>query len=203
MKERLRAIVAGGGFGGLTAATALAQRGWSVTIYERQPELRASGSGIYIWENGLRILDAIGAQVISNDSFRGLAMEQRDRDDHVLDPGNFPPSIRLVTVTRKRLLDGLRVAAEKAGVESGRAPKQSAPAPMASCISPASPRSKPISPSAPTAFGRRSAGRSGWSCFISKRMRELCERLFAQHKTIWGQMDRTNISNVGAASGAS
>jgi 2-polyprenyl-6-methoxyphenol hydroxylase-like FAD-dependent oxidoreductase len=48
MKERLRAIVAGGGFGGLTAATALAQRGWSVTIYERQPELRASGSGIYI-----------------------------------------------------------------------------------------------------------------------------------------------------------
>lgn len=117
MKERLRAIVAGGGFGGLTAATALAQRGWSVTIYERQPELRASGSGIYIWENGLRILDAIGAQVISNDSFRGLAMEQRDRDDHVLDPGNFPPSIRLVTVTRKRLLDGLRGAAEKAGVE--------------------------------------------------------------------------------------
>ena len=86
MKERLRAIVAGGGFGGLTAATALAQRGWSVTIYERQPELRASGSGIYIWENGLRILDAIGAQVISNDSFRGLAMEQRDRDGYARQP---------------------------------------------------------------------------------------------------------------------
>lgn len=117
MAGRFRAIIAGGGFGGLAAATALARRGWSVTIYERQPELRAAGAGIYIWENGLRILDALGADVVGPDSFRGLAMEQRGHDDSVLDPGDFPPSVRLITVTRRHLLAGLRAAAEAAGVE--------------------------------------------------------------------------------------
>ncbi|BAN47257.1 NAD(P)/FAD-dependent oxidoreductase [Metapseudomonas resinovorans] len=117
MSNAFKAIIAGGGFGGLTAATALAQRGWSVTVYERQHELRASGSGIYIWENGLRILDAIGAQVVSRDSFHGRAMEQRDRNNQVIDPGDFPPSVRLVTVARKDLLNGLRDAALRAGVE--------------------------------------------------------------------------------------
>ncbi|PWE54109.1 monooxygenase [Metarhizobium album] len=117
MSGKFKAIIAGGGFGGLTAATALAQRGWSVTIYERQPEIRAAGAGIYIWENGLRILEALGADVVTKDSFRGLAMEQRGHDDSVLDPGDFPPSVRLITVTRKDLLAGLRRAAEKAGVE--------------------------------------------------------------------------------------
>jgi 2-polyprenyl-6-methoxyphenol hydroxylase-like FAD-dependent oxidoreductase len=117
MSGRFRAIIAGGGFGGLTAAAALAQRGWSVTIYERQPELRTAGSGIYIWENGLRVLDAIGTRVGTETAFRGLAMEQRDQHDRILDPGEFPPSVRLVTVTRKDLLNGLRAAAEKAGVE--------------------------------------------------------------------------------------
>lgn len=116
MSGKFKAIIAGGGFGGLTAATALAQRGWSVTIYERQADLRAAGAGIYIWENGLRILDAIGAKVVTPDSFRGLAMEQRGYDDGVLDAGDFPPSVRLITVARKDLLAGLRAAAQKAGV---------------------------------------------------------------------------------------
>ena len=46
MSGKFKAIIAGGGFGGLTAATALAQRGWSVTIYERQPEIRAAGVAV-------------------------------------------------------------------------------------------------------------------------------------------------------------
>ncbi|QUW65106.1 NAD(P)-binding protein [Pseudomonas synxantha] len=85
MSNGFKAIIAGGGFGGLTAATALAQRGWSVTVFEREHELRAAGSGIYIWENGLRILDAVGAKVVSQDSFHGRAMEQRDRHNKVID----------------------------------------------------------------------------------------------------------------------
>ncbi len=117
MSSAFKAIIAGGGFGGLTAATALAQRGWSVTVYERQHELRAAGSGIYIWENGLRILDAIGARVVSPDSFHGRAMEQRDHHDQVIDPGDFPPQVRLVTVARKDLLNGLRDAALRCGVQ--------------------------------------------------------------------------------------
>lgn len=116
MASQLTALIAGGGFGGLTAATALAQRGWRVTLCERMPELRASGSGIYIWENGLRILDALGARVLDEGAFRGLAMEQRDAENRVLDPGDFPPQVRLYTVARKHLLNGLREAALAAGV---------------------------------------------------------------------------------------
>ena len=59
MTGKPTALIAGAGFAGLTAATALAQRGWNVTVFERQAQLRASGAGIYIWENGLRILEAL------------------------------------------------------------------------------------------------------------------------------------------------
>jgi len=116
MAKVLKALVAGAGFGGLTVATALAQRGWQVTVYERQAQLRASGSGIYIWENGLRILDALGARVVHDGAFHGRAMEQRDHLNQVIDAGDFPPGVRLVTVARRDLLEGLRDAALRAGV---------------------------------------------------------------------------------------
>lgn len=57
----LRAQVAGAGFAGLTAAIALRQNGWDVTLHERDSELRAFGAGIYLWHNGLRVLEAVGA----------------------------------------------------------------------------------------------------------------------------------------------
>jgi 2-polyprenyl-6-methoxyphenol hydroxylase-like FAD-dependent oxidoreductase len=117
MPAKLRAIISGAGFGGLTAATALAMRGWAVTVFERQPEIRASGSGIYIWENGLRILEAIGTNVVKADTFHGRAMEQRDGENNVIDPGEFPPDMRLITVPRKDLLGGLKDTAVRAGVE--------------------------------------------------------------------------------------
>jgi 2-methyl-3-hydroxypyridine 5-carboxylic acid dioxygenase len=59
--KTLHAEIAGAGFAGLTAATALAQRGWSVRLHEKGPVLRAFGAGIYVWHNGLRVLEGIGA----------------------------------------------------------------------------------------------------------------------------------------------
>lgn len=56
-----RAEVAGGGFAGLTAAIALRQNGWEVRLHEKSPELRAFGAGIYLWHNGLRVLEGVGA----------------------------------------------------------------------------------------------------------------------------------------------
>lgn len=56
-----RAEVAGGGFAGLTAAIALRQNGWDVQLHEKGPELRAFGAGIYLWYNGLRVLEGVGA----------------------------------------------------------------------------------------------------------------------------------------------
>jgi 2-methyl-3-hydroxypyridine 5-carboxylic acid dioxygenase len=54
------AEIAGAGFAGLTTAIALRQRGWSVRLHEKGPELRAFGAGIYLWHNGLRVLEGLG-----------------------------------------------------------------------------------------------------------------------------------------------
>ena len=55
-----RAEIAGGGFAGLTAAIALRQSGWEVRLHEKSPDLRAFGAGIYLWHNGLRVLEGLG-----------------------------------------------------------------------------------------------------------------------------------------------
>src|ERR1035438_9188608 len=59
--EPMHAEIAGAGFAGLTAAIALRRRGWTVRVHEKDAALRAFGAGIFIWENGLRVLQAIGA----------------------------------------------------------------------------------------------------------------------------------------------
>ena len=61
MPRRRHAEISGAGIGGLTAATALAQRGWSVCVHERAADLRDIGVGTSIWQNGHRTLEAIGA----------------------------------------------------------------------------------------------------------------------------------------------
>jgi 2-polyprenyl-6-methoxyphenol hydroxylase-like FAD-dependent oxidoreductase len=53
--------VVGAGIAGLTVATALAQTGWAVSACEKSEVLREDGSAIFLWENGLRALERIGA----------------------------------------------------------------------------------------------------------------------------------------------
>jgi 2-polyprenyl-6-methoxyphenol hydroxylase-like FAD-dependent oxidoreductase len=55
-----RALVIGGGIGGLAAALGLRQAGWSVQVFERSPVLAEVGAGIALWANGLRALDHLG-----------------------------------------------------------------------------------------------------------------------------------------------
>jgi len=62
MASARHAEIAGAGIGGLTAATALALRGWTVRVHERAPYLRDIGVGTTVWQNGLRVLEAIGAR---------------------------------------------------------------------------------------------------------------------------------------------
>jgi len=114
----LTAIVAGGGIGGLATAAALAQRGWAVTVYERQDELRAVGAGIYIWENGLRVLEALGAfEEATANAFHGSHFEQRDDNGDIIDSAAIGGGNRLLTVPRSQLLSALQHACERAGVE--------------------------------------------------------------------------------------
>ncbi|WP_344451906.1 FAD-dependent monooxygenase [Actinocorallia aurantiaca] len=55
-----RAVVVGGGIGGLTAAAALRTRGWDVVVCERAASLDPVGSGLSLGPNALRALDTIG-----------------------------------------------------------------------------------------------------------------------------------------------
>jgi salicylate hydroxylase len=55
-------LIAGAGIGGLTAAIALQQKGFTVAIYEQAPELGEIGAGLQIAANGTRLLIALGLE---------------------------------------------------------------------------------------------------------------------------------------------
>lgn len=56
-----RVEIAGGGIGGLAAATALARCGLDVHVHERRPDVTEEGGAIVLFENMLRALERIGA----------------------------------------------------------------------------------------------------------------------------------------------
>ena len=56
----MKAIIIGGGIGGLTAAIALRRDGWEVEVFERSPQLAEVGSGLSLWSNALAALDRLG-----------------------------------------------------------------------------------------------------------------------------------------------
>jgi len=55
-------IVAGAGIGGLTAALALAQRGFRVTVIEQAERLEETGAGIQLSPNATRVMLALGLE---------------------------------------------------------------------------------------------------------------------------------------------
>jgi 2-methyl-3-hydroxypyridine 5-carboxylic acid dioxygenase len=114
------AEIAGAGFAGLTLATALCQRGWTARVHESSPELRALGAGIYIWENGLRVLKALGAyEEVVRGSHEAPHYESRLSDNAVLSTESFglPGRGRMFTMTRKHLYDAIVSVARGAGAE--------------------------------------------------------------------------------------
>ena len=59
----MRAVVIGGGIGGLAAAVGLHRVGWTVTVLEKAPEFGDVGAGISLWPNALRCLDELGVDL--------------------------------------------------------------------------------------------------------------------------------------------
>jgi 2-polyprenyl-6-methoxyphenol hydroxylase-like FAD-dependent oxidoreductase len=117
MTQRRHAEIVGAGFAGLTAACALAQRGWSVRVHERSDRLRTTGAGIYIYENGLRVLEAVGAYAAA---VRGApaahTREVRDERDRVVSVHNWGGA-RVFSVVRQNVINALAAAAGAAGAE--------------------------------------------------------------------------------------
>ncbi|MGW2490003.1 FAD-dependent monooxygenase [Streptomyces sp. NPDC001606] len=73
-KRSARAVVIGGGIGGLTAAAALHRRGWEVTVLERARSLEPVGAAISLAPNALAALDVLGV----GEEIRDLAAWQGD-----------------------------------------------------------------------------------------------------------------------------
>jgi len=115
--SKRHAEIAGAGFAGLTAACALAQRGWSVRVHERAEALRTTGAGIYIYENGLRVLEAVGA---CEDAVKGAPFahtrEVRDGAGRLIAVHRWAGS-RVFSIVRQNVINALAAAAIRAGVE--------------------------------------------------------------------------------------
>lgn len=110
------AEVSGAGFAGLTAATALAEMGWSVRVHEKGPELREQGAGIVLWHNGLKVLDALGVtEALMSSSMTPPYYETRWQGQSV-SKEDFD-GLPWRTMSRPHLYKVLLEAAVAAGVE--------------------------------------------------------------------------------------
>ncbi len=56
----MRALIIGGGIGGLALAIALRHVGLEVTVCEQAPALREAGAGLTLWSNAMRVLRVLG-----------------------------------------------------------------------------------------------------------------------------------------------
>ncbi|WP_439572127.1 FAD-dependent oxidoreductase [Phreatobacter sp.] len=112
------AEVSGAGIAGLTAAVLLARRGWKVRVHERSPELRASGNGITIFENGIRVLEALdlAPDVVSHGHQLNRFVICRNTGETVIeyDPQEATGG-RIVMFQRQEIVDLLSRAALAAG----------------------------------------------------------------------------------------
>jgi 2-polyprenyl-6-methoxyphenol hydroxylase-like FAD-dependent oxidoreductase len=108
MGKARHAEIAGAGLGGLAVAIALAQHGWSVRVHERSDQLRMFGAGIWLWENGLRSLDALGVeQAATKRAQRIETMVARDQEGRPLLRRSFAHGDRLLLPPRGDLYDAL------------------------------------------------------------------------------------------------
>jgi 2-methyl-3-hydroxypyridine 5-carboxylic acid dioxygenase len=115
----MHAEIAGAGFAGLAAAIALHRRGWTVRVHEKEAELRAFGAGIFIWENGQRALQAIGAyEAVAAGAHQAPGYETRRNGVRVsFERINGDNRFLLQTMTRQHLYSAIIASARREGIE--------------------------------------------------------------------------------------
>eukprot|EP00002_Diphylleia_rotans_P009152 TRINITY_DN1916_c0_g1_i4.p1 TRINITY_DN1916_c0_g1~~TRINITY_DN1916_c0_g1_i4.p1 ORF type:complete len:246 (+),score=50.05 TRINITY_DN1916_c0_g1_i4:63-800(+) len=93
-----RAIIIGGGIGGLTAALALSKAGVRVSVYERAKDHAMKGMGVGLWSGALKALDrlGVGAKVrrFGYASTRGLISNEK---------GDIIQNVSLPEISRGRV----------------------------------------------------------------------------------------------------
>ncbi len=76
---RGRALVAGGGIGGLAAALALARAGWETEVFERAERFGEVGAGLQMSPNACRVLRWLGVfDRVRAEAFQPAAAQMRD-----------------------------------------------------------------------------------------------------------------------------
>lgn len=117
MTATRHAEITGAGIAGLAVATALAQRGWTVRVHERFPEVREFGAGIALGRNGVEALTALGA--LDDAVADGHAISQWtiiDQWGRTVQRGDVEGPY-LYTVSRQSLQRALFSSARRDGVE--------------------------------------------------------------------------------------
>ena len=113
MSGARHAEVAGAGFAGLVAGTALARAGWTVRVHEDAPGPRSIGSGIYVFPFAQQALERIGAL----DRVRRHAVAPRHRTTMINGERRSTVALEgILTTTRAALHGALLEAAAEAGV---------------------------------------------------------------------------------------
>ncbi|WP_309136036.1 FAD-dependent monooxygenase [Brevibacterium oceani] len=122
----MRIAIVGAGIGGLSAAVGLQRTGAEVTVFERAPEVRAGGSGLSIFANGLAALDALGLRdefdAVTDSSVEGFTAGQRRSDGRWIArvPNGSVGALRIVDRAdlHRILLDALEPGTVRTGAEA-------------------------------------------------------------------------------------
>lgn len=124
MSRSERILVVGGGIAGMTAATALAQQGFPVTLLESAPEFGEIGAGLTLTPNAMKGLDFIG---ICEEAAAVGVEPGKQRFQHWQDGRNLVEIDRsgqrakygapYITVHRADVHDVMTAAARRSGVE--------------------------------------------------------------------------------------
>lgn len=120
-----RAVVVGGGIGGLAAARGLQLAGWTVRVFERAAALEPLGAGISLWPNAVRALGDLGVRLQAGPDgaatgggilSRGGRRLARTRPERF--PGRY--GAPLLAVHRAELQEALLAALAPSTVVTGR-----------------------------------------------------------------------------------
>lgn len=113
-----KAIVVGGGIGGLFSAIVLSRTGWKVTLLERSPEIRETGAGIYIKENSISVMEGLGIFAdLAPEGAHLAGAKVKDWSGAVLQVRPASPSNRVYVFERESLIRHLHKHAVEYGTD--------------------------------------------------------------------------------------
>jgi 2-polyprenyl-6-methoxyphenol hydroxylase-like FAD-dependent oxidoreductase len=111
-----KAIVCGSGIAGLSAAIALAMKGWSIEVYERSSAVREIGAGIFVKANALRVLEWFGLlDRVRRDCIVLRAARTLNKHGEVLQSRTMPESNPVWNIQRQLLIRALLERAMELG----------------------------------------------------------------------------------------